>query len=93
VKTIAKVLVLVVMGLAFLGAGIWACFAVNRYIGQGTDWKFLAAVMIPSACFGAAVWCAVKGWMITYEARRIDLLMRSAAAAGYSPKEITDYFK
>jgi hypothetical protein len=39
------------------------------------------------------VWCAVKGWMITYEARRIDLLMRSAAAAGYSPKEITDYFK
>jgi hypothetical protein len=49
--------------------------------------------MIPSACFGAAVWCAVKGWMITYEARRIDLLMRSAAAAGYSPKEITDYFK
>ena len=92
-KIEAKVLTLIMLGIAALGAGIWTCFAVNRWVGYETDWKFLAAVMIPSAFFCAALWCAGSGWRLIYEARRRKAFMRAGAAAGYPPKEITDYFK
>jgi hypothetical protein len=92
-KTITKVLLLGVMGLAALSAGIWTCSAVNRWVGYETDWKFLGAVMIPSACFCAALWCAGRGWGLIYESLRRKAFTRAAAAAGYPPKEITDYFK
>jgi hypothetical protein len=92
-KTVTRVSLLGVMALVALAAGIWACFAVNRWVGYGADWKFLGAVLLPSACWCVALWCAGTAWRLVYEARRRELLMRVAAAAGYPPKEITDYFK
>jgi hypothetical protein len=92
-KTVTKVSLLRVMGFAALGAGIWTCFAVNRWVGYETDWKFMAAVMIPSACFSAALGCVGSAWKLVCDSRRRKAFMRAGAAAGYSPKEITDYFK
>jgi hypothetical protein len=92
-KTMAKVLTLMMLGLAALGAGVWTCLVVNRYAGQGTDWKFLGAVLVPTACLCTALWCAGSGWRLAYESRRKKAFMRAAVAAGYPPKEIRDCFK
>ena len=92
-KTMTKVLLLGVTGFATLAAGFWACFAVNRWVGYGTDWKFMGAVLLPSGFWCAAVWCGGTAWRLIYESLRRKAFMRAAAAAGYPPKEITGYFK
>lgn len=92
-KGIAKVLGLAILGLASFAAVSWTCAAINRYVGEQTDWKFLAAVLVPSAFFAVSIWCAMTLGRMFFEGRRRSQIMRASLAAGYPQEEISQYFK
>lgn len=92
-KTIAKIIGLLILGVSCFGVGAWTCSAINRYVGEQTDWKFLAAVLVPSAFFAVSVWCAMTLGRMFFEGRRRARITRAGLIAGYPRHEITDYFE